>query len=758
VLAASDATAGRIEISDVTVDEIVVDGVTQGDETTSVDATFTATAVGIDGEEASFDLRVVDEETGVVLGTVEGEAETEGTEFDVELQRTPDRALFRQPDAYDLEFVAVHHASGEETTEEVTVDVSLDADAGEVVALPERPTYEDTVTLDGSRLDTDSYDWFVYHEETEEVVVNEEGDTEVSFDPIRRENDGTDAFEFSVSDASSTVVADGQVVVFDDDTFDPELSVGTFRVPEEVTEGEAVTAEVDLLNDGRAVANYVVRWRVDGEIVEAAADEVWYRDADDEDAVEDTESASFSLSPGTHEITAVVIDSRGDRHEVSQTVTVSENDPPRATVDAPDSVVVGESITVDASGSTDPDGDSLRYEWDTDGDGEFERTGGATVEVQFDETGTQTVVVRVRDEAGASSTATAEVRVESRARTPPLSVPFTAEFTDGLDGWHVDQRFRTSDEFVAEWGRPAAGEGGYSDQYDGSVRLRVDGGPSTIGVARNVSGLTAGTEVTVSYHTSASSPQPGKVAVVVYAPDGDDEYESIVARNRGSVESGTHTITGTVSRDYPNGTEVRVVADVWPGEYTIHVDNVSTEQSPDAGGELTATRDLPSTAAPGERVTATVTLTADGAVGSLTLTEETDGLRIVTQSTSLPSDNATLAGEWSFSSVADQTVVVNYTVAVPESATDGTTYALSGTVTATDAASTTVAGDSTLRVRQCVVGAVAGEDDEIGLRELQRAVDSWASGEPVAGQQLTLRELQELVNAWAEGDTVDCDG
>lgn len=166
----------------------------------------------------------------------------------------------------------------------------------------------------------------------------------------------------------------------------------------------------------------------------------------------------------------------------------------------------------------------------------------------------------------------------SESTTQRLSVPFTATFENGLDGWTVNQRFRSGEDRAPS--DPNAGEGGYSSEYGGSVRLHVGGGQSTIGVARTVSGLTQGAEVSVSYHVEASSPQPGGVGVALFAPDGDDMTDNdgyYVASNTNEVSPGSNTISASLSRDYPDGTEVRVVADVWPGEFTAFVRQIQIQ-------------------------------------------------------------------------------------------------------------------------------------------------------------------------------------
>ncbi|WP_277554927.1 PKD domain-containing protein [Halobaculum limi] len=94
------------------------------------------------------------------------------------------------------------------------------------------------------------------------------------------------------------------------------------------------------------------------------------------------------------------------------------NSPPVADLSAPASAVQGQQITLDASGSSDPDGDALTYAWDLDGDGAFDDATGATVQHSFATPGMQTVGVEVSDGTDTNSTA-ATVEV---AYAAPLDV------------------------------------------------------------------------------------------------------------------------------------------------------------------------------------------------------------------------------------------------------------------------------------------------------------------------------------------------
>ncbi len=95
---------------------------------------------------------------------------------------------------------------------------------------------------------------------------------------------------------------------------------------------------------------------------------------------------------------------------------VIENAPPRAMVTGPVKVMVGDALSFDASGSTDPDDRIAYYEWDFDGDGtvDYKSSASALAPYTFDEPGTYTVEVTVFDSNGASSSKSYEIKVEAQ--------------------------------------------------------------------------------------------------------------------------------------------------------------------------------------------------------------------------------------------------------------------------------------------------------------------------------------------------------
>jgi hypothetical protein len=71
--------------------------------------------------------------------------------------------------------------------------------------------------------------------------------------------------------------------------------------------------------------------------------------------------------------------------------------PEAGLVVSPSPVDVGETVTLDASNSTDPDGDTLSYSWDLDNDGSFDDATGPVIETSYRSAGDKTISVKVFD-------------------------------------------------------------------------------------------------------------------------------------------------------------------------------------------------------------------------------------------------------------------------------------------------------------------------------------------------------------------------
>ncbi|WP_251343663.1 PKD domain-containing protein [Haloplanus halophilus] len=93
-----------------------------------------------------------------------------------------------------------------------------------------------------------------------------------------------------------------------------------------------------------------------------------------------------------------------------ETVEPSNQDPSASIAANETSITAGDAVAFDGSGSTDPDGSIVSYEWDVDGDGVVDAT-GQQVTHAFASPGTYAVELTVTDDDGATGTATETIQV-----------------------------------------------------------------------------------------------------------------------------------------------------------------------------------------------------------------------------------------------------------------------------------------------------------------------------------------------------------
>jgi glucose/arabinose dehydrogenase/PKD repeat protein len=114
-----------------------------------------------------------------------------------------------------------------------------------------------------------------------------------------------------------------------------------------------------------------------------------------------------------------------------------ENSPPVANATAtPSSGAAPLEVALDATGSSDPDGDALTFAWDLDGDGQFDDATGASVSHTFAAPGTYHPAVRVTDPDGASGTDSVTVQAGNTAPSAHIDTPsdtFTWAVGDAID-------------------------------------------------------------------------------------------------------------------------------------------------------------------------------------------------------------------------------------------------------------------------------------------------------------------------------------
>ncbi|MDZ4783874.1 MAG: Calx-beta domain-containing protein [Planctomycetia bacterium] len=143
---------------------------------------------------------------------------------------------------------------------------------------------------------------------------------------------------------------------------------------------------------------------------------------------------------GNAVVTVRATDSLGAVAETAIDVQVTPvNHAPVAALAVPARVYVGNFVTLDASGSTDPDGDMLTFAWDLDNDGQYDDATGATISLSWQEwvdasgsanPGTFPLAVKVSDARGKFAQASQELQVRAPA-IATISGPVMADERSG---------------------------------------------------------------------------------------------------------------------------------------------------------------------------------------------------------------------------------------------------------------------------------------------------------------------------------------
>jgi len=119
-------------------------------------------------------------------------------------------------------------------------------------------------------------------------------------------------------------------------------------------------------------------------------------------------------SVGTYPVTLTVTDTHGVTDTTTLSIDVTNTAPAAAATATPDPAHVGDPVTFDATGSTDPDGDPLTYTWSIPGEPDAT---GATAQHVFATAGTYDVALTVDDGHGATDTTVVTVTVVNDAPT-----------------------------------------------------------------------------------------------------------------------------------------------------------------------------------------------------------------------------------------------------------------------------------------------------------------------------------------------------
>lgn len=158
-----------------------------------------------------------------------------------------------------------------------------------------------------------------------------------------------------------------------------------------------------------------------------------------------TATGSYQTSTsGSHTFKAVAKESDGENVSANSTYTVSNFAPSASLSTNTTSIQAGETVSFDASGSSDSDGTISSFDYDFDGDGTFDSlSAGSTTQNTFSSGGTFTSTVRVTDDDGATNTATETITVTDN---PPTIQSLSFNPSGFQKGDDVDVSFNATDD------------------------------------------------------------------------------------------------------------------------------------------------------------------------------------------------------------------------------------------------------------------------------------------------------------------------
>jgi subtilisin-like proprotein convertase family protein len=264
---------------------------------------------------------------------------------------------------------------------------------------------------------------------------------------------------------------------------------------------------------------------------------------------------------GSYPVSVRVTDDGGKQNVYTRSVHVSN--PPSAVLHAsPLAPLSGQTVTLDASGSTDPDGPIADYAFDLDDDGIFETDNGTTPQLQhaFATPGLHTVHVQVTDTDGVTDTASVDVAVTNRHPTAVAADPglgivgqpimLDASSSTDPDGTvdHYEWDLDNNSSYESDSGMLPTRQVTFATAGTKTVGLRVtdnDGGTATTTVTFKVTTLPnavlnatpnpARPAQTVTFDASTSHDPDGTALTYKWDMNNDGTFET----NSGSTASQT---------------------------------------------------------------------------------------------------------------------------------------------------------------------------------------------------------------------------
>jgi PKD repeat protein len=272
-------------------------------------------------------------------------------------------------------------------------------------------------------------------------------------------------------------------------------------------------------------------------------------------------------TPGPFSVTVTATDGLGGFDSWSQSVSPPDGAPTAAFDASPTIVAINAPVTLNASTTTDPEGDGMAFAWDLDNNGHADNALGVTASTTFTTPGVKTIGLLVADSFGASSTTTRFVTVSTNAPPTPSftfspgapqtgqTITFTSTSTSGaapISGlaWDLDDDGQYDDASgpTAQWTFTTGGVK--------TVRLRASdanfpdgpGAPATF-QRINVTPAPPPTDPTPNSPPAVISTSKPKLSILQPFP---------IVRIRGRV-LGTGVDLSLLSVHAPKGAKVKVV-------------------------------------------------------------------------------------------------------------------------------------------------------------------------------------------------------
>ncbi|MCK5415442.1 MAG: PKD domain-containing protein, partial [Thermoplasmata archaeon] len=177
-------------------------------------------------------------------------------------------------------------------------------------------------------------------------------------------------------------------------------------------EGYPLAVEVTAEEPGDDIVRYEFDWNADGIV--------------DDTSTEPMATHLFN-SPGAKRVVVTAIDEDGSSGSVGIQVLVA-NTPPVADAGTPSQSFEGDPIELNASGSMEPGGHIIMYDWDYDADGIFDfSTREVSHNFTWESPGVYTIVLRVMDADGTFDEDTANVVVENAEPVAAIDVTMMPE-------------------------------------------------------------------------------------------------------------------------------------------------------------------------------------------------------------------------------------------------------------------------------------------------------------------------------------------